>query len=66
MTNITAKGGVGKASLEIVVTRADGTVENYGTVCEYRKNPLKRWALNLYHKHRVQRLIKEYERSRNG
>jgi hypothetical protein len=37
-----ARGGVKEASLGVVVTRADGTVEDYGTVAYYNKNPLRR------------------------
>lgn len=31
-----------RAELQIVVTRADGTVEDHGTVAYYHRNPLKR------------------------
>lgn len=37
-----------QASLEMVVTRANGTVENLGVVSYYSKNPFKRWAVNLW------------------
>lgn len=32
------------AELSVVVTRADGTVEDHGTVAYWHRNPLKRWA----------------------
>lgn len=35
------------ATLSIVVTRADGTVEDLGIVSRWHKNPLKQLAWNL-------------------
>lgn len=37
-----------RASLEmsVVVTRADGTVEDHGTVAYWHRNPLIRWWKN--------------------
>lgn len=37
-----ANAKVRQATLEAVVIRADGTVENLGVVSYYHKNPLKR------------------------
>lgn len=34
-------------TIEAVVTRADGTVERYGAVAYYHRNPLRRAAANL-------------------
>lgn len=35
------------ASISAVITRADGRVENLGTISYYHRNPLRRWAGNL-------------------
>ena len=37
-------GGARSATLTAVITRADGTVEELGTVAHWDSNPLKRWA----------------------
>lgn len=37
------------AELRIVVHRADGRVEDLGTVAYWHKNPLKRWAWKIKH-----------------
>lgn len=37
-----ATGKLKAATLEITVTRADGTVERLGVVSRYHRNPLKR------------------------
>lgn len=42
MAELTAESRVKYMSLEAVVTRADGTVEDYGVIAEYHKNPLRR------------------------
>ncbi len=42
--------GVGRpqmVSVEAVVTRADGTVEDLGVIAYYHRNPLRRWAWAL-------------------
>lgn len=39
-----------EVSLEIVVTRADGTVENLGEVAYFHRNPLRRWLRPLQKK----------------
>lgn len=36
-----------EASIEIKVTRADGTVEHHGVVSYWHRNPLKRWFWEL-------------------
>lgn len=36
-----------EASIEVVITRADGRVERPGVVSYYNRNPLKRWAWRL-------------------
>jgi hypothetical protein len=45
---ILAKGKAREATLEAVITRADGTVERLGVVSYWHRNPLKRWAWRLY------------------
>lgn len=47
-TNVPAR----EATIEMVVTRADGTVENLGVVSYWHKNPIKRLAW------RVKQLLK--------
>ena len=37
-----AKGSASEVRIEAVVTRADGRVENLGTIVYWHKNPLKR------------------------
>lgn len=37
-----SQGKVSEAKLRAVVTRADGTVEDYGVVSYYSPNPMKR------------------------
>lgn len=39
-----------KISLEVVVTHADGTVEDLGEVACFHKNPLRRWLRPLQKK----------------
>lgn len=36
------------SSISAVVTRADGRVENLGTIAYWHKNPIKRWVVNFY------------------
>lgn len=43
LTKVNAKS----SSISVVVTRADGRVENFGLVSYWHRNPLKRWAVNL-------------------
>jgi hypothetical protein len=35
-----------RATLEAVITRADGSVENLGTIAYYHRNALRRWLVN--------------------
>lgn len=37
-------GGARSATLTAVITRADGSVEDLGTVAHWDSNPCKRWA----------------------
>lgn len=46
---MTGRGKVREATIEVVVTRADGTVEKLGTVAYYHRNPLRRWAWRINH-----------------
>lgn len=48
MTNIRARGGASQMTIEAVVTRADGRVENLGVISYWNKNPFKRWLFNLF------------------
>jgi len=38
-----AKAKARKMTIEAVVTRADGTVENLGVISYWHKNPIYRW-----------------------
>lgn len=42
MSNLTAPAKAEMASISAIVTRADGTVEDFGTVAYYHRNPLRR------------------------
>ena len=48
-----AQAGIQESSLGIVVTRADGTVEDLGIVAYYHNNPIKLliWQLKKFIKH---------------
>ena len=46
---VKANAGVGKATIEAVVTRADGTREYMGIISHYDRNPLKRWWWAFVH-----------------
>jgi hypothetical protein len=48
--------GVREASVEIVVIRADGTVEPRGLVSYYHQNILLRWCVGLWIRRRARRL----------
>lgn len=39
-----ANSNIKMASVEAVVTKADGTIENLGVISYYHRNPLRRWA----------------------
>lgn len=45
--NVAATSKVREASIACVVTRADGTVEDFGIVSYYNSNPLRRWAWHI-------------------
>ncbi len=47
------QSGIKEASIAVVVTRADGTVEDLGEVAYYHKNPLRRWAWELKQRSRA-------------
>jgi len=40
--SIKASAKIKHATIEAVITRADGSVENLGTISYYHRNPLKR------------------------
>ncbi len=46
--SVTANTKFREVSLTAVITRADGTIENLGTISYWHKNPLRRWAWRLY------------------
>jgi hypothetical protein len=45
--NWLTRGDVRETSLSAIITRADGTVEDLGTIAYWHRNPIKRWAENL-------------------
>lgn len=47
MSTVIAPAGAREATISIVVTRADGTVENLGVVSYWHKNPFKRLAWRI-------------------
>lgn len=52
MTNVLTDAKAREATIEMVITRANGQVENLGVVSYWHRNPLKRllWRLNQYWK----------------
>lgn len=50
-----------EAFINAVVTRADGTVEDLGTISYYHKNPLKRWWWHLRKAVGLKKEIRNYE-----
>lgn len=50
MSNIQAEAQAKETTIEMVVTRADGTIENLGVVSYWHRNPLKRllWRIRRY------------------
>jgi len=59
MTSMDASNGLREATLEVVVTRADGSVEDFGTVAYFHENPLRRWAWRLVNYRRLARQARE-------
>lgn len=56
-----------KASITAVVTRADGSVEDLGTIAYWHRNPLKRWPVNAWIWLKAQlRLAREEFKKRNA
>ena len=47
MSTAIVRGEARSATLEAVITRADGRVENLGTIAYWHKNPLKRLWFKL-------------------
>ncbi|UOF79344.1 hypothetical protein [Caudoviricetes sp.] len=45
--NMFVQEKVKEASLSAIVTRADGTIEDLGTIAYYHKNPLKVLSFNI-------------------
>lgn len=52
-----ASGKLKKTSLTVVVTRGDGTVDDYGEVMNSKWGPLKRWLA----RRRIERLNRQHE-----
>ena len=52
MSNVSVSVPAKEAIIEMIVTRADGTVENLGVVSYWHRNPLKRlaWRVKKYFK----------------
>lgn len=44
-----AKSTVRRATVEAVIIRADGRVENLGVIAAYHRNPIKRVAHNFWY-----------------
>jgi hypothetical protein len=56
-----------KASITATVTRADGRVEELGTIAYWHRNPLLRWPVNIYIWLKAQlRLAREEIKKRNA
>lgn len=49
MSTINVSVPAREATIELVVTRADGTVENLGVVSYWHRNPFKRLAWRVTH-----------------
>ena len=47
MADLRARSGVKEQSLQVKVIRADGRVEDHGTVAYWNRNPLRRLAWRL-------------------
>lgn len=47
MSDMKVLSGAKEATIEAVIIRADGTVEQLGVVSYWHKNPLKRWAWRM-------------------
>jgi len=45
--SIRARGGTKEMTINAVITRADGTVEDLGTISYFHKNPLRRLAFRV-------------------
>lgn len=60
-----AKAGVDRASIEVTVTRADGTVEEYGIVSRYEKNPVRHLYFRVHDRLRVKLLAHKYAKERS-
>lgn len=50
MSSVSVSVPAKQATIEMIVTRADGTVENLGVVSYWHRNPLKRlaWRVKNY------------------
>lgn len=44
MSSVSLSAPAKEATIEMIVTRADGTVENLGVVSYWHRNPIKRLA----------------------
>ena len=50
MSTVSVSVPAKEATIEMVITRADGTIENLGVVSYWHRNPLKRlaWRVKKY------------------
>jgi hypothetical protein len=48
MSVAVSRADVKSATVEAVIIKADGTRVPLGVIAAYHKNPIKRWAHNLY------------------
>lgn len=47
---VSASGSPKEVQFEIKVLKADGSIETYGTMAYWHRNPLKRWWWALTHR----------------
>lgn len=45
--NLNANSGIKETYFSVVITRADGTVEDLGVIAYYNSNPFKLWIWKL-------------------
>lgn len=47
MAALKSRQGMSQMSIRAVITRADGTIEDLGTISYWHKNPLRRLAYHI-------------------
>ena len=45
--NMSANSGIKEMRFNAIVTRADGTVEDFGMISYYNSNPIKNWIWKI-------------------